>query len=69
MATEEGWDGIAEVTALVYRRSEQLRQVSLTSDDISNLTATITVSGKTRILEINRCLCFHKRVFVGPETR
>ena len=69
MATEEDWDGIAEVAAFVDRRSEQFRRVVLTSDDISSLIATITLSGETRTLDIKGCLGLHERVFVGSETQ
>ena len=69
MATEEGWDGVTAVTALVGRRFEQFRRSTLASDGISNLSTTTTLSKKTGTVEMKRCFVSHEQVCVGSKTQ
>ena len=69
MATEEGWNGVTEVTALVGRRFEQFRRVMLASDSISNLSTTTALSKETGIVEMKNCFVSHERVCAGSKTQ
>ena len=69
MATEEGRDGVTEVTALVGRRFEQFRQVTLASDRTSNLSTTTTLSKETGTVKMKNCFISHERVCAGSKTQ